>query len=81
VFEAYDYTDDKIHVQCYKKKTGKQFVVFLKRIEKRYNRNIQNIFFVLDNPSIHKSKKVKEEISKHCPRIKFVFLPVGCPEL
>ena len=81
VFGAYDYTNDKIHVQCYKKKTGKQFVDFLKRVDKRYDKNIQNIFVVLDNLSVHKSKKVKEEISKYCPRIKFVFLPVRSPEL
>ena len=82
VFGAYDYTNDKMHVQCYRKKTGKQFVDFLKRVvEKRYDNNIQNIFLVLDNLSVHKSKKVKEEISKCCPRIKLVFLPVRSPEL
>jgi hypothetical protein len=48
---------------------------------KRYDKNIQNIFVVLDNLSAHKSKMVKEEISKCCPRIKFVFLPVRYPEL
>ncbi len=75
VFGAYDHTNDKMHVQCYKKKTGKQFIDFLKRVDRRYDKNIQNIFLVLDNLSVHKSKKVKEEISKCCPRIKFVFLP------
>jgi hypothetical protein len=34
-----------------------------------------------DNLSIHKSKKAKDEISKYCPRIKFVFLPVRSPKL
>jgi hypothetical protein len=29
-----------MHVQSYKKKTGYQFVDFLKRIEKRYDKNI-----------------------------------------
>jgi DDE superfamily endonuclease len=81
VFGAYDHTNDKMHVQCYRNKTGKQFVDFLKRVDKRYNKNVQNIFLVLDNLSVHKSKNVKEEISKHCPRIKFVFLPVRSPEL
>ena len=66
-----------MHVQCYKRETGKQFVDFIKRIDRRYNdKNIQNIFVVLDNLSVHKSEKVKGEISKCCPRIKFVFLPV-----
>lgn len=70
-----------MHIRCYKKKTGKQFIDFLKRVEKRYDKNIQNIFLVLDNLSVHKSKKVKEEISKCCSRIKLVFLPVRSPEL
>ena len=65
MFGACGYTNDKIHVQSYKKKTGKQFVDFLKRVDRRYDKNIQNIFLVLDNLlSVHKSKKVKEEISK-----------------
>jgi hypothetical protein len=81
VIGAYNHTNDKMHVHCYKKKTGKQFVDFLKRIDKRYDKNIQDIFLVLDNLSAHKSKMVKKEISKCCPRIKFVFLPVRYPEL
>jgi transposase len=81
VFGAYDHTNDKIHVQCYRNKTAKQFADFLKRVDKRYDKNIQNIFIVLDNLSVHKSKKVKDEISKYYPRIKFVFLPVKSPKL
>jgi transposase len=82
VFGAFDYTNDKMHVHCYRNKTGKQFVDFLKRVDKRYdNKNIQNIFVVLDNLSAHKSKMAKKEMSKCCPRIKFVFLPVMSPEL
>jgi hypothetical protein len=75
VLGAYDHTNNKMHVQCYKRKTGKQFVDFIKRIDRRYNgKNIQNIFVVLDNLSVHKSKRVQKEISKCCLRIKFVFL-------
>jgi len=81
VFGAYDHTNDKMHIHCYQKKTGKQFVDFLKRVEERYDKNIQNIFLVLDNLSVHKSKKVKEALAKDCLRIKFVFLPVRSPEL
>ena len=81
VFGAFDYTNDKVHVQCYKRKTGKQFVDFLKRVDKRYDKNIQNIFVVLDNLSAHKSKMVKNVLAKDCPRIKLVFLPVRSPEL
>ena len=81
VFGAYDHTNDKIHVHCYRNKTAKQFADFLKRVDKRYDKNIQNIFVVLDNLPAHKSKRVQKEISKYCPRIKFVFLPVKSPKL
>jgi hypothetical protein len=61
VFGAYDYTNDKIHVHCYRNKAGKQFVEFLKRVDKRYDNRIQNIFVVLDiyqyiNQSRYKKK-------------------------
>lgn len=36
---------------------------------------------MLDNFSTHKSKMVKDGISKCCPRTKLVFLLVCCPEL
>ena len=81
VFGAYDHTNDKIHVQCYKRKTAKEFIDFLKRVDKRYDKNIQNIFVVFDNQSVHKSKKAKNEIFKYCSRIKRVFLPVRSPKL
>ena len=81
VFGAFDHTNDRMHVQCYKQKSGKQFIDFLKRVESRYNKHIKNIFLVLDNISIHKSKKVKEEMAKCCPRIRFVFLPTKSPQL
>jgi transposase len=81
VFGVYDHTNDKIHVHCYRNKTGKQFVDFLKRIDKRYDKNIQNIFLILDNLSAHKSNMVKKVLAKDCTRIKLVFLPVRSPEL
>jgi transposase len=81
VFGVYDHTNDKMLVHCYKKKTGKQLVDFLKRVDRIYDKNIQNILLVLDNLSVHKSKKIKEQISKICPRIKFVFLPIRSSEL
>ncbi|HXS61167.1 MAG TPA: transposase [Candidatus Sulfopaludibacter sp.] len=62
-------------------KVEKAFVDFLKRVEKRYSSNIQNIFLVLDNLSVHKSKKAREVLAKDYPRIKFGFLPVKSPEL
>ena len=81
VFGAYDHTNDKMHVHCYKRKTGKQYIDFIKRVDRRYDKNIQNIFLVLDNLSVHKSKRIQKELSNYCPRIKFVFLPVRSPKL
>ena len=82
VFGAYDHTNDRMHVQCYRNKTGKQFVDFLKREIKDMTRiRISKISFVFDNLSAHKSKMVKKVLAKDCPRIKFVFLPVRSPEL
>ena len=67
VFGAYEYTNDKIYVHCYRNKTGKEFVDFLKRVDRRYDENIQNIFLVLDNLSVNKSKSVQKEIATCCP--------------
>jgi hypothetical protein len=53
----------------------------LKMVDKISHVEIKNILLVLDNLSVHKSKRVQREISKHCPRIKLVFLPVRLPEL
>jgi hypothetical protein len=51
VFGVYDHTNNQMWTHSYKKKTEKQFVDFLKRFDKRYDKNIQNIFVVLDNLS------------------------------
>ena len=48
VFGAYDYTNDKMHVHCYKNNTAKQLVDFLKRVDRRYDdKTIENIFLDL----------------------------------
>ena len=65
----------------YKKKTGKQFLDFIDRIDQKYDSNVKQIFLVLDNASIHKSNKVKQTIAKYHSRIQFVFLPTRSPEL
>ena len=50
-------------------------------IYRKYASEIKQIFLVLDNISIHRSKKVRETIEKHYPRINLVFLPTRSPEL
>jgi hypothetical protein len=68
-------------IYSYKKKTGKQFLDFIKRVDQKYDPSVKQIFLVLDNVSIHRSNKVKQTIVKYHSRIHFVFLPVCSPEL
>jgi hypothetical protein len=75
VFGVYDYTNNRMWMHSYRKKTGKQFLDFIKRVDQKYNDKIKQIFLVLDNISIHKSNKVKQAIAEHYPRIQLVFLP------
>jgi hypothetical protein len=59
VFGVYDITNDQIWTHSYKKRTGKHFLDFIKRVDQKHNDGIKHIFLVLDNVSIHKSNKVK----------------------
>jgi transposase len=70
-----------MYTHCYKNKTGDQFLDFIKRIDRKYNSDIKQIFLVLDNISIHRSKKVREIIQKCYPCINLVFLPTSASEL
>ncbi|MFL6323025.1 MAG: transposase [Nitrososphaeraceae archaeon] len=81
VFGVYDHTNDQMYIHSYRNKTVKQFLDFIKRINKKYASEIKQIFLVLDNISIHRSKKVRETIEKRYPRINLVFLPTRSPEL
>ena len=56
---------------------------FIERVELLFyhDSNIKNIFIVLDNASIHKSKKVIDRLKSYHPRISLVFLPVRSPRL
>ena len=76
MFGIYDYTNDRMLTHCYQQqKKSNQFIDFIERVDSFYDLNIKRIFLVLDNASIHKSKKTKEALSKHHPRITLVFLP------
>jgi transposase len=81
VFGVYDHTNNQMWTHGYQRKTGKQFLDFIKRVDQKYDDNIKQIFLILDNASIHKSNKVKQTISKCYPRICLVFLPTRSPEL
>ena len=64
MFGVYDYTNNQMWTHGYKKKTGKQFLDFIDRIDQKYDSSIKQIFLVLDNVSIHKSNKVKANDSQ-----------------
>jgi transposase len=81
VFGVYDYTNNQMWTHGYQRKTGKQFLDFVKRVDQKYDSGIKQIFLVLDNASIHKSNKVKQTIAKCHPRMHLVFLPTRSPEL
>jgi transposase len=80
-FGVYDYTNDQMLTHSYKRKTSRQFLDFIKRVDRKYDDNNKHIFLILDNASIHKSKIVKETLSRYYPRIHLVFLPTRTPEL
>jgi transposase len=65
----------------YRKKTGKQFLDFIKRVDQKYDDSVKRISLVLDNVSIHRSSKVKETLARCHPRMHLVFLPTRSPEL
>ena len=81
VFGVYDYANNRMWTHSYRRKTGKQFLDFVKRVDQKYDPGIKQIFLVLDNASIHKSNKVKQTIAKCHPRMHLVFLPTRSPEL
>lgn len=66
---------------CYKNKTSDQFIDFIRRADTRYDSSIKTIFVILDNASIHRSKKTINTITRYHPRIVLVFLPTRSPHL
>jgi transposase len=71
-----------IYTLLSKENRKKTVVDFLKRLDKRYDKTIQSILLgLINNLSVHKLKKAKEQILNPCLRIKFVFLPIKSPEL
>ncbi len=68
--------NDKMYIPSYKEKKEQQFIDFLeKEVNKIYNKNILNIFTVLDTLSVYKSEWVYREYYES-RRINLVFLPI-----
>jgi transposase len=81
VFGVYDHTNDTMFTHCYRNKTSDQFIDFIRRVDSRYDSSIKTIFVILDNASIHRSKKTINTITRYHPRIVLVFLPTRSPQL
>jgi hypothetical protein len=82
VFGVYDHTNKKMVTHCYKNRNGDQLVSrFYQTCRKKIWLWYKQIFLVLDNISIHKANKVRENIQKYHPRINLVFLPTRSPDL
>jgi transposase len=78
----YDHTNDTMFTHCYINKTSDQFIDFIRRADTRYDSSIKTIFVILDNASIHRSKKTINTITRYYhPRIVLVFLPTRSPHL
>ncbi len=60
VFGVYGHTNNRMLTHSYKRKTDKQFMDFIKRVDKKYDSSVKQIFLVLDNASIQRSNKVNE---------------------
>ncbi len=46
---VYDHTNNQMWTHGYKRKIGKQFLNFIKRVDQKYDYSIKHIFLVLDN--------------------------------
>lgn len=58
---------------------SEQFIDFLERLDQHCGYREMDI--VLDNHSVHNSKRVKQWLKTKQPRVKLVFLPPYCPDL
>ncbi len=57
VFGVYDHTNNHMWTHSYKRKTGKQFLGFINKVDQKYDDNIKQKFLVLENSSVHTQVK------------------------
>jgi transposase len=58
--------------------TSTKFILFLGRLVRQIK---QKIFLILDNHSVHHSKKVKAYLQKHKEKLELFYLPPYCPDM
>ena len=75
LFAALSMLDGKVIGECYKKHTHKEFIKFLKLIDRETPKKL-DLHLIIDNYSTHKTDEVKKWLKKH-PRFKFHFTPTS----
>jgi transposase len=58
--------------------TAEKFIKFLGRLGRQIK---QKVFLILDNHSVHHSKKVKAYVQKHNDKLELFYLPAYCPDM
>ena len=75
LFAALNMLDGNVIGECYQRHTHKEFLKFLRIIDKQTDKNL-DLHLIMDNYGTHKTDEVKKYLSKH-PRLKFHFIPTS----
>jgi len=75
LFAALDVKSDKVIGDCMPRHRAKEFLTFLRRIDKAVPRD-RNVHLVLDNDATHKTTDVKAWLDRH-PRFKLHVTPMS----
>lgn len=73
LFAALDVKTGEVHAHCHPKHTQKEFLSFLRKIEKQ-TRAHQEVHLVMDNYATHKTQSVRQWFARH-PRWHAHFIP------
>ena len=75
LFAALNMLDGKVIGECYPSHTHKEFLRFLKKIDKQTPKQL-DLHLILDNYATHKKEEVNQWLEKH-PRMKLHFIPTS----
>jgi len=75
LFAAMNVLNGKVIGECFPRHTHKEFLKFLKKIDKEISKEL-DLHIVIDNYSTHKKDEVNQWLKKH-PRFKMHFIPTS----
>jgi transposase len=75
LFAAMNILNGKVIGECYPRHTHKEFLKFLKKIDKEVPKDL-DLHIIMDNYATHKKDEVNQWLKKH-PRFKFHFIPTS----